>query len=86
MPDGKPKISSNPDVVLTWIGLRIRRRREALDLSQRALAERVGMAQGNLNRIEHGEQNLTVRTMCRLAEALEMTLGELVTGTPPAED
>lgn len=78
-------MSEDPDIILSQIGLRILRRREALGLTQRALARKVGMAQANMTKIEHGEQNLTIRTICRLTEALEMTFAELVTGTPPAE-
>ena len=58
--------------------------RKELDLTQTALGERVGMAGTHIAQIEHGERNLTVRTLCRLADALEMTVAELVTGAPPA--
>jgi transcriptional regulator with XRE-family HTH domain len=48
---------------------------------QKELAEKLEIAGSNLSNIEHGERNLTVRTRCKLAEALEMTPPELFTGT-----
>lgn len=74
-------MSDDPDVLLTRIGLRIVRRREALGLSQRDLAEKLEIPPPNLSKIEHGERNLTIRTLCKLAAALEMTPAELFTGT-----
>ena len=81
----KRKVTDHADLILSKIGLRILRRREALGLTQRALAEQLGMAHGNLNRIEHGQQNLTIRTICRLTEVLGVTFDELVTGASPPE-
>ena len=74
-------MSDDPDVLLTRIGLRIVRRREELGLSQRELAEKLEIPGSNLSKIEHGERNLTIRTLCKLAAALEMTPAELFTGT-----
>ncbi len=74
-------MSEDPDQLLTRIGLRVVRRREALGLSQKKLAERLQMAAPSVSNIEHGERNLTIRTLCKLAEALEMTPAELFTGT-----
>jgi transcriptional regulator with XRE-family HTH domain len=73
-------VAEDPDLLLSQIGLRILRRRQELGLSQRDLADRLGIAQTNIARIEHGEQNLTIRTLAKLADALGVTVGELVTG------
>ncbi|MFT3775344.1 MAG: helix-turn-helix transcriptional regulator [Minicystis sp.] len=74
------KLSEDPDLFLSQLGVRIVRRREELGLTQRSLAAKLGMAQGNVNRIEYGRQNLTIRTVFRLAEALEMPVAELLSG------
>ncbi|MFT3771521.1 MAG: helix-turn-helix transcriptional regulator [Minicystis sp.] len=79
-------MSEDPDALLTQLGLRVVRRREALGLSQKELAGKLGIAAPYLSRIEYGQQNLTFRTLCKLADALEMTLAELITGTPPTSE
>jgi transcriptional regulator with XRE-family HTH domain len=73
-------VSEDPDLLLSQIGLRILRRRQELGWMQKDLAQAVGMQAANVARIEHGQQNLTIRTACKLAEALGMTVAELITG------
>jgi transcriptional regulator with XRE-family HTH domain len=41
-------------------------------LSQRALAQRLGMTQPQIARLEAGEHNPTIDTLARLAEALDV--------------
>lgn len=77
---GKRKAADERDQRLRQIGQRVRDRRQELALSQRGLAERLGVSPPNITRIEGGNQNLTVDTMCKLAEALEMPLDELFSG------
>ena len=72
--------SADPDLLLAQLGLRVIQRRQALGLSQKELAERLGVAAPYMSRVEYGHQNLTFRTLCKLAEALEMTLVELIAG------
>jgi transcriptional regulator with XRE-family HTH domain len=71
------------DAILRQIGLRIVQRREALGLRQKDLAERLGVAQTAISPMEHGERNLTIDTICRLADALETTFMALIGGTEP---
>ena len=73
-------MAEDPDVLLSQIGLRILRRRQVLGLSQQELAEKLGIAQTNIGRIEHGKQNLTIRTLAKLADALGVTVAELIVG------
>jgi transcriptional regulator with XRE-family HTH domain len=75
------KSSEDPDLVLDQIGLRIVKRRQELGLMQKALAEAIGMQAANLSQIEKGKQNVTIRTLCKIAEALGTTVGELVAGS-----
>jgi transcriptional regulator with XRE-family HTH domain len=73
-------VSEDPDILLSQIGLRITKRRQDLGMTQRALAEAIEMQPGNLSRIENGEQNVTIRTLCKIAEALDTTVAALVAG------
>ena len=79
-------MSEDPDLLLDQIGLRIASSaRQERGLTQKALAEADRDARaGNLSNIENGEQNVTIRTLCRIAEALDTTVVELVAG--PATD
>ena len=58
--------------------LRLREWRERRLLTQRELAERVGMSTGQINRIERGIHEPRFSTIRKLAEALEVTTDELV--------
>lgn len=57
-------------------GYWVRRRRKALDLTQRALAERVGCAIITLKKIESDERRPSVEMAERLAEALQIAPAE----------
>ena len=78
----KGNVSEDPDILLSQIGLRIVRRRQELGLTQKALANAVDTQATNLSRIEGGTQNVTIRTLCKIAEALDTTVAELVGGAP----
>lgn len=60
------------------IGQRIREIRMSRKISQIELATRCGVEPSNLNRIEHGKANPTVRTLHLIAVALGVGLAELV--------
>jgi transcriptional regulator with XRE-family HTH domain len=61
------------------IGTRIKRRREALGLTQLALAQRARLRQGHLSQIERGQRpHVRLDTVQRLAKALRLTLYELL--------
>ena len=53
------------------LGGAIRGRREAQGLSQRTVAERVGLSRTTISRIETGEQVPTLETLDRIAKALD---------------
>lgn len=66
------------DGALEQIGRRVAELRAARGLTQAVFAERIGLQISYVQRVEAGEQNLTVRTLVRLAAALECEhLGEL---------
>ena len=60
------------------IGQRIREIRMSRKMSQIELSTRCGVEPSNLNRIEHGKANPTVRTLHLIAVALGVGLAELM--------
>jgi len=56
---------------------RIRERRAVLGLTQEDLAERGDFDVRHVQKLEAGELNVSLRTLCRLASALKFSLGEL---------
>jgi transcriptional regulator with XRE-family HTH domain len=56
----------------------LRRRRAELGLSQEAVASEATMDQSQYSRIERGEVDPSIRTLTRIARALESTPSELL--------
>ena len=73
-------MENNPDLLLDRIGMRIAKRRQELGLTQKNLGDILGITSVNVSRIERGQQNLTIRTLCRVADALDIAAEELLTG------
>ena len=65
------------EIGATEIRKSLRTQREALKLSQLALAKRAGVPASNINRIEEGKQEITPRTFARLMTAMEKRAKEL---------
>jgi transcriptional regulator with XRE-family HTH domain len=63
------------------LGARLRARREALGLTQAALAERASLTSNYVGVLERGLKIPTIETLMTLAKALETTLAELVGDT-----
>ena len=59
---------------------RLRALRLERSLSQEQLAHRAGLDRTYVSSCEAGRRNVTLRTICRLASALEVDPGELVSG------
>ncbi len=66
--------------VRSKLGLNVRRRREALDLTQEALAEKADMDQTYISGIERGLRNPGIINVAKLAKALQLTTSELCQG------
>lgn len=62
------------------IGDRIRIYRKAAGMSQNELAEKVGMHYAYIGQVERGEKNMTIKTLCRISEALEIPPEKLIAG------
>jgi transcriptional regulator with XRE-family HTH domain len=64
-------------------GANFRRAREALGLSQRRAAARIGIHQATLSDVETGGANLTLRSIVRLSEAVDLPLPTMLTDPEP---
>jgi transcriptional regulator with XRE-family HTH domain len=62
------------------LGRRIKRRRQFLELSQEALAERAAIHRTQISLFEHAERMPLTSTLIKLAAALEVSVEQLVTG------
>lgn len=79
------KDNSQRAPVLQHVSLNVRRLRNAADLSQTALAEKSGVSRRMLVAIEAGETNVSLATLDRVAEALEVAFSDLIQA-PEASD
>lgn len=68
------------DVAKTELGHRVRAARQAQGKSLETLAEGSALHWSFVSRVERGQGNLTLRSLLRLAEALEVDPGDLVSG------
>ena len=64
--------------VLQHVSLNVRRLRHAAGLSQSALAEISGVSRRMLVAIEAGEKNVSLTTLDRVAEALDVAFSDLI--------
>jgi transcriptional regulator with XRE-family HTH domain len=58
----------------------LRRAREERGLSQEAVGDLAGMTQSQYARIERGDVDPTIKTLKRLAAALDLTASDLLRG------
>jgi transcriptional regulator with XRE-family HTH domain len=68
------------------LGGRVRARREALGLSQEALAHQTGIHWTFLGQVERGRRNLSLHNLLKIAAGLGVDPGELVQGLQPPAD
>jgi transcriptional regulator with XRE-family HTH domain len=66
-------------------GERVRTHREALGLSQEALAARSGVHWTFLGQVERGRRNLNLHNLLKVAAGLGVDPGELVQGLRPPD-
>jgi len=68
------------DSVLAKLGLNVRKRREARELTQEKLAERAGLDATYISGIERGLRNPGIKNVARIAKALSLSTAELCKG------
>ena len=66
--------------VAEQLGRRVKRRRNFLDLSQEALAERTGIHRTQFSLYENGERMPLTSTLIKLAAGLGVSVNQLVAG------
>jgi transcriptional regulator with XRE-family HTH domain len=66
--------------VLKKLGQNIKRLRLAKDLSQEKLAELSNLHRTYVGGVERGERNISLLNLTRLAQALEVSLADLMEG------
>ncbi|HEY3253294.1 MAG TPA: helix-turn-helix transcriptional regulator [Polyangiaceae bacterium] len=59
------------------LGLRVIELRQAIDVTQEELAERVGLSRRQMNRVEAGTTNSKLSLLIELSAALKVDVGEL---------
>jgi len=71
-----------------WLGQQLRVLRRGRDLSLVELANRTGLSIGNISQIERGVSAPSVRSLKKLSEALQVSIGDLFqeTDLPPASE
>jgi len=65
-------------IVLTHIGLNIKRIREEKKISQQDLAADCNFEKSNMSRIEAGRTNLTIGTLLKICDALNVKLRDIL--------
>lgn len=71
------RYSAQEQEIMKKLGIRVRRLRDGLDLSQEKLAEFAKVHRTYISTIERGQQNISLTVIIRLADALEVDLEEL---------
>ena len=56
------------------VGDRLKRFRKRKNLTQKQLAELVGIDQGDISKLENGLRNPTIQLLKRIADSMNMTL------------
>ena len=69
---------SEADKLVTKVVGRLKARREELGMSVNKLSELAGMSHVSILKIESGENSPQLRTVLKLAAALEMDLGDIL--------
>jgi len=72
-----------PDKLLSNVGRRIAELRAESNLTQEALSEKLGVTTRWIQSAEAGNENFTLTTLARFANALRVPITELF--TPPAK-
>lgn len=68
-------------IVVAPIGERIKALRKQKKISQKDLAEKLGITSNTLYRYEHGDISISLEMLANIAEALDMSFLELVGDT-----
>ncbi len=70
-------MATEPDLLLADLGRRIAELRAELGLTQEQLAERLEVSPRYVQMVEAGDENLTVKSLARLADELGVAVQQL---------
>ena len=76
---------ANTPVQVQLIGRKIRQLRRQRKLTQVELAERIGVHQSDLSRMEQGEYKVGLDTLLRILQTFDLSIGDFFDETGPAE-
>jgi transcriptional regulator with XRE-family HTH domain len=68
------------------VGARLRRLREARDISQVELAKRLGVTQSNISEMERGIRSVTADLAVKLSRTLRVSIDEILVGGSDAAE
>lgn len=74
----KNKRSAKGNPLLVAVCQSVHERREVLGISQEELAHRAGLHRTYISDIERGARNPSLKTLSRLADALELSTSDLI--------
>jgi transcriptional regulator with XRE-family HTH domain len=69
---------TDSDKRLRLLGRAIRARREALQMSQEALADTAQMDRAHMGKIERGERNVTLLNLLKISAAMQCRASEIM--------
>ena len=76
---GKASASCAPSTLLAGrLGMAIRVVRLSRGMTLQDVTNKCGITKGLISRIENGGDNVEIRTLCKVAAALETTVGRLI--------
>jgi len=67
----------NKATVQARLARAVRTRREAMNISQETFADSIGMHRAYYSSLERGERNVTIQTLARVAEGLQVSIAVL---------
>jgi len=76
-----PRLPKKPSFSKKEVGARLRRLREAADISQVKLAKRLGITQSNVSEMERGIRSVTAHQAVKIAKVLHVSIDEILIGS-----
>ena len=74
--------SNHPHPIDVYVGQKIKTLRRAQNVSQSALAEKLGVSFQQIQKYERGANRISVSRLCGIAEALKIEIAALLLGLP----
>lgn len=75
-------ISSKNQLLLVYLGKRIRNARKSLGWTQEDLANESGLDRSYIGGVERGERNISFISLCQIAKALKVDVATLTKEIP----